>query len=267
MPQDPPNLDEVLAGLLGSHDRLAAALTPLTEAQISAQSYDDEWTIGQVASHLGSGAEVFALFLDAGVQQTPAPGIEQFQPVWARWDAKSGPEQAADVLSADAAFADRLAALTPAERERWRLDMFGTEQTLAGLLQMRLGEHALHTWDAAVALDPAATVPDDATALIIDRLPSLVERVGKPSPEPHRLRVTTTDPSQEFLLDLTTDGARLEPVDPDSNAAPDATGQLRLPGEAFVRLLYGRLDPDHTPTSVAADGVDLDTLRHAFPGV
>jgi hypothetical protein len=27
------------------------------------------------------------------------------------------------------------------------------------------------------------------------------------------------------------------------------------------------LDPDHTPGSVAAEGVELDTLRHAFPGV
>ncbi|MDT4962164.1 MAG: hypothetical protein QOF87_1811 [Pseudonocardiales bacterium] len=265
MPPTPPNLDAVLATLLRSHDRLASALTPLTEPQSNAPSYDDDWTIGQVASHLGSGAEVFELFLDAGVKQTPAPGVEQFQPVWARWNAKSGPEQVADVLRADAAFADRLAALSPEEKEQWRLDMFGSEQTLAGVLQMRLGEHALHTWDIAVALDPAATVSDDAIALIIDRLPSLVERVGKPSPEPVRIRVTTTDPSREFLLDLTSDGARLEAAD--SVAAPGATGQLRLTGEAFVRLIYGRLDPDHTPGSVAAEGVELDTVRHAFPGV
>ena len=40
-----------------------------------------------------------------------------------------------------------------------------------------------------------------------------------------------------------------------------------LPAEAFVRLVYGRLDPDHTPSSVSADGVDLDLLRSAFPGL
>jgi hypothetical protein len=39
-----------------------------------------------------------------------------------------------------------------------------------------------------------------------------------------------------------------------------------LPAEAYVRLLYGRLDPDHTPGSVT-EGADLDLLRSAFPGV
>jgi uncharacterized protein (TIGR03083 family) len=259
----PPTIDEMLAALRTSHDRLTAALTPLTEEQIAAPSYDDEWTIGQVASHLGSSAEVFGLFVDAGVHQTPAPGREQFEPVWARWNAKSGPEQAADVLIADAAFTEDIAARSPAQQDEWRLDMFGAEQTLGGLLQMRFSEHALHTWDIAVALDPDTTISDDAAALIIDRLPSLVERVGKPSVEPHRILVTTTEPDRTFLLELTTDGARLDPVESDASA--DAS--LRLPGEAFVRLVYGRLDPDHTPTSVTAEGVDLDTLRHSFPGV
>jgi hypothetical protein len=33
-----------------------------------------------------------------------------------------------------------------------------------------------------------------------------------------------------------------------------------------VRLVYGRLDAEHTPGSVKADGVDLDVLRSVFPG-
>lgn len=34
-----------------------------------------------------------------------------------------------------------------------------------------------------------------------------------------------------------------------------------------MRLVYGRLDPGHTPASVVATGVDLDTLRATFPGL
>ena len=34
-----------------------------------------------------------------------------------------------------------------------------------------------------------------------------------------------------------------------------------------MRLVYGRLDHDHTPGSVTATGVDLDELRATFPGV
>jgi hypothetical protein len=40
---------------------------------------------------------------------------------------------------------------------------------------------------------------------------------------------------------------------------------LRLPAEAVVRLVYGRLDPAHTPP-VGSQEVDLDDLRPIFPG-
>jgi hypothetical protein len=33
-----------------------------------------------------------------------------------------------------------------------------------------------------------------------------------------------------------------------------------------VRLVYGRLDAEHTPAAVETDGVDLDQLRAVFPG-
>jgi hypothetical protein len=39
-----------------------------------------------------------------------------------------------------------------------------------------------------------------------------------------------------------------------------------LPAEAFVRLVYGRLDPDHTPP-VETGGDELDALRKVFPGL
>jgi len=38
-----------------------------------------------------------------------------------------------------------------------------------------------------------------------------------------------------------------------------------LPAEALLRLVYGRLDPAHTPESVV-DTNALATLRRAFPG-
>ncbi|MDT4939087.1 MAG: hypothetical protein QOG80_2758 [Pseudonocardiales bacterium] len=254
---------QVLTALRASHERLAAALAAMTDAQLAAPSYDDEWSIAQLASHLGSGAEVYGLFLDAGLHSTSAPGIDQFRPVWDRWNAKSPVRQRDDLLEMDAALADRIAALSDADRAAWRLEMFGTDQNLSGLLRMRLGEHALHTWDAAVALDPTATVPVDAAALIVDSLPELVGRVGKPSADAQSIVVTTVDPDRMFRLDIDASGARLASLD--GGGAPGA--RLRLPAEAFIRLVYGRLDPDHTPDEVEADGVDLDSLRRTFPGV
>jgi len=253
----------VLAALRHSHDRLAATVTPLTADQVSGPSYDDDWTIAQVASHLGSGAEVFGLFVGTGLRREPAPGIEQFQPIWDSWNAKSAPDQVRDTLQADAAFLAHIAALTPGEQESWQLDLFGTQQSLAGMLRMRLSEHAIHTWDIAVALDPSATVAGDAVALIIDSLPGMAGRAGKGTPEPVSVHVTAADPDREFLLELTTEHARLVPA----AGRGDAAASLRLPAEALIRLIYGRLDPDHTPAATEAAGVDLGTLRRSFPGI
>jgi hypothetical protein len=41
---------------------------------------------------------------------------------------------------------------------------------------------------------------------------------------------------------------------------------LRLPAEAFIRLVYGRLDSAHTPP-VETASTDLDELRRLFPGL
>ena len=46
----------------------------------------------------------------------------------------------------------------------------------------------------------------------------------------------------------------------------DAAADLTLPAEAFLRLVYGRLDPAHTPSSVTGDTGRLADLRKAFPG-
>ena len=47
----------------------------------------------------------------------------------------------------------------------------------------------------------------------------------------------------------------------------DTTGEsdLEMPAEAFVRLLYGRLDPAHTPP-IAGDPALLERLRATYPG-
>jgi uncharacterized protein (TIGR03083 family) len=237
----------------------------LTDDQVTTPSYDDEWSIAQVASHLGSGAEIFGLFLEAGRTGESAPGLERFQPVWDRWNAMAPLEQAREAVTTDAAFLDRVEAMSADDRQRWHLAMFGADQALPGLLAMRLGEHALHTWDIAVALDRGAVVADDAVALLVGTLPALAGRAGKPASTPISVRITTSDPSRIFRLDLTPAGVRLDPAEP--TASDDGVARVHLPAEALVRLVYGRLDPQHTPGSVTSDGVELDQLRAAFPGI
>jgi hypothetical protein len=49
--------------------------------------------------------------------------------------------------------------------------------------------------------------------------------------------------------------------------AEDTTATFEGPLEAGIRLLAGRLTPEHTPSGVAVTGnITLDELRTAFPG-
>jgi uncharacterized protein (TIGR03083 family) len=247
-----------LAAVQASHARLRSLVEPLSSEEVRGRAYPSEWSIAQVLSHLGSGAQIFGLFLEAGLSGSAAPGVELFHPIWDGWNAKSPQDQASDGLVADGALVDRLSNLTQEERDGWQLDMFGGSTSFAGLLRLRIGEHAVHTWDVAVALDPAATVSSDAVHLLIDDLGPLVRRSGKPH-EPARLHVRTSDPSREFVLDLgeTND---LRPWDDGTH-----DGELSVPAEGLLRLVYGRLDADHAP-SLTAVNVDLDDLRTTFPG-
>jgi uncharacterized protein (TIGR03083 family) len=252
-------LDKALAALQHSRDRLAAIAGSLTGDEVERPSYHS-WSIAQVLSHLGSGAEIFGLRLAAGFPGGSAPGDDEIHPIWDRWNAKPPQQQVRDALVADDELVGRLVEAAAADDGSWRLELFGSEQDLAGLAQMRLGEHTLHTWDVAVALDPTAVLPDDAVALLVDRLATLVAWTGRAQPG-LRVRVETTAPDRVFLLAAAGERVELTATDPGAGLPP-----LRLPAEALVRLVYGRLDADHTPDGVQADGVDLDDLRKTFPG-
>jgi uncharacterized protein (TIGR03083 family) len=266
-------VDELATALRASHERLAGILSSLSDSQLDGRSYDSDWTVAQVASHLGSGAEIFGRFVECGVARTSAADVE-FQPVWDAWNAKSPRAQAGDLLAADRALLDQIRMMDADTRQRWHLEFFGMRHDITSLLRMRLAEHALHTWDIAVGLRPSETVAPDAVELVIDNLAGLVERSGKTQAGVPPVRVVTTNPARAFVLELNDTPARLRPASEQSpTRLPLASKQsptmasLRLPAEAFVRLVYGRLDPDHTPDGSYTDGTDLDTLRRAFPGI
>ena len=248
-----------IEALRHSHDRLQAAAGPLDASQLERPSYASQWSIAQVLSHLGSQAEIFGLFLDAGLSGQDPPGPDAFPPIWETWNAKSPQAQAADALRADEAVTARFESLDAGQRERLRLRLFGTDLDATGLARVRLGEHAVHTWDIAVALDPAATLAPDAVSLLIDTVGQLAARTAKPAGQQRRLRVSTTSPVRHYMLDIG-ETVTLTPTE-DDGIRPE----LALPAEALIRLVYGRLDPAHTPP-VETRNVDLDEMRRVFPG-
>ncbi|HEY7277597.1 MAG TPA: maleylpyruvate isomerase family mycothiol-dependent enzyme [Trebonia sp.] len=241
-----------------SHDRLAGLVAGLDGDGLRAQSYDTEWSIADVLSHLGSGAEIFSLYIEAGVTGGDPPAPEDFKPIWETWNARSPEDQAAQSIAVNEALVKQAESLTPEQRAGFHVTMFGRlPMDLAGVLGMRLSEHAVHTWDIAVTLDPAAKVAADAVDLLVDRLPMMVGFMGKQAPAPVVVAVTTTSPERSFTLD--TGGVTLAPV----GVADAPTASLALPAEALLRLVYGRLDDE---SDLRASGVTIGELKSVFPG-
>jgi uncharacterized protein (TIGR03083 family) len=241
-----------------SHDRLAVLVAGLDADGLRTRSYDTDWSVADVLSHLGSGAEIFDLLVEAGTTGGAPPAPEAFQAIWATWNARSPEDQAAQSVAANEALVSRIESLTPAERAAFAVTLFGPAPLdLAGFLGMRLSEHAVHTWDVAVTFDPAARVAPDAVDLLVDGLPQTAGFTAKQAQAPVTVAVTTTGPDRVFTLD--TGGVSLVP----GPGPAGTTASIDLPAEAFLRLVFGRLDD---AAGVTAAGVTVPELKEVFPG-
>jgi hypothetical protein len=135
------------------------------------------------------------------------------------------------------------------------------ETDIVSLLRMRLGESSAHAWDVAVMGDPTETVNSAAVELLIDHLGRTAARGGKPQGESFRVRVGTTDPQRDLVVSVG-ESVAIEQAEADDSY----DGSVDLPAEAFLRLVYGRLDPDHTPAVTESGARGLGDLRSVFPG-
>jgi uncharacterized protein (TIGR03083 family) len=247
-----------IAALRRSHDALLSLIEPLSAADVRRQSYASEWTIAQVLSHLGSGAVIGKLILSAGTAGRPAPEHEEFLAVWDVWNAKTPDAQAADVAAVDRELVEAFEALDDGQLAGVTVPFAGRQIDVAAFARMRLAEHALHWWDIAVVLDPAAEVDADFAGQILGHLPTVASWAGKPSGEEFTVQFRTTSPDRAFVLSVS-DAVVLD--EREDQALP----VVALPAAALVRLVYGRLDPAHTPE--VTEGADrLDSLRAVFPG-
>jgi len=250
-------MTEGLKALHSSVDRLHGIVGGLDAAQLRGQAYPSEWTVADVLSHLGSGAVISRRGLEDGLAGV-APDPAFNQTVWDEWNAKDPEAQAAGVLEADAALIAGIEAASAEQRAAFRFTMGPFDLGFDGFVGLRLNEHALHTWDVEVSSDPLAVIPVDVATAVVDNLRMIAGFAGKPTGGEHTVRVVTTDPTRGFVLAFSADSLDLSASE--SVDRPDLT----LPAEAFVRLVYGRLDPDHSPAGI--EGAVLDDLRKAFAG-
>src|SRR4051795_600855 len=231
-----PLADETIAADHRTYERLARLVGTLTDEQLTQPSGASGWTVAQVLSHLGSGAEITLETLRAAQAGTDR-AADANQAVWARWNAMSPREQADGYVRAGAELDRAFAELDPAQRAELRVPM-GFLPEPAGIdlfAGMRLNETALHSWDVEVAFDPTATVPGDVAAVLVEQyrgplgfLLGFTAHTAQRGPRPVTLTVRTTTPETTLGLDLG-DKARL------TDAPGDCDGDPWLPREALPR--------------------------------
>jgi uncharacterized protein (TIGR03083 family) len=255
--------DTTIDALRSGHDELVVLVADLEPADLAGPSRCSSWDVSQVLSHLGSGAEISLGTLKRALDPG-APSVPNTE-VWDRWNAMSPVDRLAGFLAMDETLVEAYEALDGQTRDSLRIDLgFLPEPVdLATAAGFRLSEFALHSWDVRAALDPAATVADEATPLLIDRVAAMLGWTGHGDAIEGKvtLLVETTAPVRRFGLTIG-EAVILGDV-PES-----ADGTLTLPAEAWLRLASGRLTPDRTPddVSLVSDVITLDDLRRVFPG-
>jgi uncharacterized protein (TIGR03083 family) len=253
-----------IAALRNEHEALAGLVPTLTTDQLTGHSGASEWSVAQVLSHLGSGAEIsFASLLTAlGEREAPADGFNRS--VWDRWDAMTPTEQRAGFLEHDRVLVEALEALTAEQHSSLEVPIGfrSTPLTLAGFAGLRLGEVAHHSWDVRVAVDPRAELLDASAAVLPEHLSGelsfMLGFLGKADRLGERVVLAVADSGYSIVV---ADRVTLE-------AGPDeATATFSGAPEAALRLVTGRLAPTYTPANVSVTGnVSLDELRTVFPG-
>ena len=252
----------VITTLRQAHEAFALVVAPLDGEAIRRRSYCDQWSVAQVASHLGSGAEFGLGWLHAAITHTEPLAREEWPKVWDKWNGWSLEEQVSGAVVADAAYLEAFETAGDEQLAQAHITLFGAfELDGFGLARIRIPELVMHTWDIAVIADPSARIPQAAVDLMVDQLPSGIGRLGKPQTRDWTLNVATTGPERDYVL-RNGNEVTLEP-----GTTSEAGGTLRLPAEALIRLVYGRADGDHAE-GVALEGgeVTLEDLRATFPG-
>lgn len=251
--------DRVVEALRVNHDALAALVPTLSEEDLGRPSGASEWSVAQVLSHLGSGAEIGRTPIAGAAGEPVEP--EDNQAVWARWDASAPAEQAAAFVRHDAAYLATVDALSAEQRDRLMVDLGFLPEPVPLLvaLGMRLNEVANHVWDVRAGLEQDASIDADSAELLV----ALFQ-----GPLAFLLGFSAKADAIEQEVRLEIPGGALVITDQVSvrDAVADPTAVFEGPAEAVVRLLSGRLRREHAAGVEVTGNVTLDELRAVFPG-
>jgi uncharacterized protein (TIGR03083 family) len=214
-------------------------IATLTDQDLTKTSGSREWTVAQVLSHLGSGAEIHLATLQAAREGEPR-SADGNQAIWDQWNAMTPRQQADGFLDAGKALLSEYDDLDADERASLKVPLAYLPQP-AGLdifAGLRLNEAVLHGWDVAVAGDPDAEIDPVVAEVLVDLVRGpigfLPGFTGKADQVDGHVLLGVTAGSTSFGIDI---GERVQLVDQPEKA----DGELRLPLTAVPRLLSGRI--------------------------
>ena len=259
---DTTYVDRSIAVLRDHHDRLAETIAGLTPEQLEAPSAASEWSLAQVLSHLGSGAEIWYGPYAAGITGEPAPELDN-QTIWDRWNASSPQQQADGFLEQDERFVKVLESATPEQRATVLVDLgFLPEPAPLSLaLGMRVNESAAHGWDFFAGLDHDIPLDAAAAELVLEYYAGVGAHMLGFTGKADQLSEPAVVGLGDYVLSIG------ETVSLEAAASHQLTAIFEGPSEAAVRLLSGRLKPGFTADGISVTGnVSLEDLRRVFPG-
>jgi hypothetical protein len=99
---------------------------------------------------------------------------------------------------------------------------------------------------------------EQSSEVILGSLPMIVQFAAKDDGVARNITIDTSEPTRQFVL---TTGAGSVSLIPGAGHGPT----VDLPAESFIRLVYGRLDTDHTRATI--DAATIAALRPLFPGL
>ncbi|GAA1853546.1 maleylpyruvate isomerase family mycothiol-dependent enzyme [Asanoa iriomotensis] len=225
--------------------RAAVAAAPSLDARVPTCP---EWTLFDLARHLGEGRHKWARIVAAGPAAAPPPAPEVVAPQ----------ERAALLAWLAAATQHLLDALRSAGPDRgcWTWwDTSQSPQTAGAVARHQLQELAVHTYDAQVTLGDPQPLPEEVALDGVDEFLSTC--VATTTPWPHEPATVDYHDAEgrSWRLWLSADGARTARVsEPATTAGASAQGTA----SELVLFFYGRLPVESM--KVDGDRRHLDRL-------
>ncbi|WP_072802601.1 maleylpyruvate isomerase N-terminal domain-containing protein [Rhodococcoides yunnanense] len=248
-----------LVALQAASTDLRSLAGELSDEDLLQPSFVGAWTVAQVLSHLGSGAEICTDLVRRGLAgDERGPQRIELVPIWDRWNALSPSEQRDEWSRADSVHLDLLTSISADQEQSLRIPYFAGPMDLTTYLGYRLSEHSLHGWDVAVAYDSSATVGQ--LDLVWQRIDMIANRFHDHATREQLAprRVSLHHDGQHDCLDIADEVHIGVNDDRAAHTAVTATTDI------LTRLVYGRVRP--------GDFLDItgpttrDELTQLFPG-